>query len=74
MFMLFDERRIRRISQYMLDMGLKTLRLEGKQEQPEMYNLADCMGMKILAGWECCDKWEGWKVTEKMIPSSLSSC
>lgn len=62
MFMRFDEQRIRRIFQYMLDMGLNTIRLEGKQEQPEMYNLADRMGMMILAGWECCDKWEGWKV------------
>ncbi|KAJ5833951.1 hypothetical protein N7474_002262 [Penicillium riverlandense] len=65
MFMRFDEQRVRRIFQYMLDMGLNTVRLEGKQEQPEMYNLADRMGMMILAGWECCDKWEGWKYNDE---------
>lgn len=63
MFMRFDERRVERIFRYMLDMGLNTVRLEGKQEQPELYELADRMGMMVLAGWECCDKWEGWDVS-----------
>jgi exo-1,4-beta-D-glucosaminidase len=62
MFMRFDEGRVEKIFQYMLDMGLNTVRLEGKQEHPELYELADRMGMMVLAGWECCDKWEGWKV------------
>lgn len=62
MFMRFDESRVEKIFQYMLDMGLNTVRLEGKQEHPELYELADRMGMMVLAGWECCDKWEGWEV------------
>jgi exo-1,4-beta-D-glucosaminidase len=59
-FMRFDEKRVENIFRYMLDMGLNTVRLEGKQEHPELYALADRMGMMVLAGWECCDKWGGW--------------
>jgi exo-1,4-beta-D-glucosaminidase len=62
-FLRYDENRIRTFFQYMLDMGLNTVRLEGKQEHPELYELADRMGMMILAGWECCTKWEGWEVS-----------
>lgn len=63
MFMRFDENRVRRIFQYMLDMGLNTVRLEGKLEHPELYDLADRMGLMVMAGWECCDKWEGFDVS-----------
>lgn len=68
MFMRWDEDRVQKQFQYMLDMGLNTLRLEGKQEHPELFDLADRMGLMVMAGWECCDKWEGWTVR-----SSLSS-
>ncbi|KAJ5110541.1 hypothetical protein N7532_001076 [Penicillium argentinense] len=64
MFMRFDEQRVRNIFRYMLDMGMNTVRLEGKQEHPELYSLADEMGMMVLPGWECCDKWEGWEYNE----------
>jgi len=60
-FMRFDEKRVENIFRYMFDMGLNTIRLEGKQEHPELYTLADRMGMMVLAGWECCDKWESWE-------------
>jgi exo-1,4-beta-D-glucosaminidase len=46
-------------------MGMNTVRLEGKQEHPELYELADRMGVLVLAGWECCDKWEGWEVRDR---------
>lgn len=65
-FLRYDENRVQTILQYMLDMGLNTLRLEGKQEHPELYEMADRMGMMILAGWECCTKWEGWEVRLKI--------
>lgn len=61
MFMRFDEKRVEKMFQYVIDMGLNTVRLEGKQEHPELYTLADRMGIMVLAGWECCDKWEGWE-------------
>ncbi|GFF83890.1 exo-beta-D-glucosaminidase [Aspergillus lentulus] len=82
LFLRFDVNRVRSIFQYMLDMGLNTVRLEGKQEHPELYDLADEMGLMVIAGWECCDKWEGWdynneasgeKWTEKDYPIANAS-
>ncbi|KAJ5978445.1 hypothetical protein N7501_001787 [Penicillium viridicatum] len=64
-FLRFDIDRVQDIFAYMLDMGLNTVRLEGKQEHPELYALADEMGMMVLAGWECCDKWEGWTYNDE---------
>ncbi|KAJ9612135.1 hypothetical protein H2200_003732 [Cladophialophora chaetospira] len=63
-FYRFDVNRTRSQIQRILDLGLNTIRLEGKQEQPELYDLADEMGLMIMAGWECCDKWEGWDYNE----------
>ncbi|KAJ4346648.1 uncharacterized protein N0V89_010579 [Didymosphaeria variabile] len=64
-FLRFDERKLRAQFQYVLDMGLNTVRLEGKQEHPRLYELADEMGIMIMAGWECCDKWEGWSYNDE---------
>ncbi|KAJ6115435.1 hypothetical protein N7486_001213 [Penicillium sp. IBT 16267x] len=71
MFMRFDKQRITTILQYMIDLGLNTIRLEGKQEHPELYDLADEMGLMVLAGWECCDKWEAWEVKMMQAHPSL---
>ncbi|KAJ5129966.1 uncharacterized protein N7515_006005 [Penicillium bovifimosum] len=60
-FLRFDVEKVRTMFRYMLDMGLNTVRLEGNQEHPELYDLADQMGLMVLAGWECCDKWEAWE-------------
>lgn len=43
---------------YARDLGLNTLRLEGKLEGDELYRLADRLGLLLLPGWECCSKWE----------------
>ncbi|KAL4875243.1 glycoside hydrolase superfamily [Aspergillus karnatakaensis] len=59
-FLRFNPSRVAIIFQYVLDMGLNTIRLEGKQEHPHLYDIADRMGVMVMAGWECCDKWEGW--------------
>jgi exo-1,4-beta-D-glucosaminidase len=72
-FLRFDIKRLENIFQYVLDMGLNTVRLEGKQEHPELYDLADRMGLMVIAGWECCDKWEAWKVSLHSLPSSVYS-
>lgn len=61
-FLRFDIDRVRTLLQAVLDMGLNTIRLEGKLEHPQFYDLADRMGIMVLAGWECCDKWEAWEV------------
>jgi exo-1,4-beta-D-glucosaminidase len=45
---------------YVRDLGLNTLRLEGKLETDDFYNLADEQGILVMAGWSCCDFWEEW--------------
>ena len=45
---------------YVKDMGLNTVRLEGKLETEDFYNLADHQGILVMAGWCCCDFWERW--------------
>jgi exo-1,4-beta-D-glucosaminidase len=46
---------------YVRDMGLNTVRLEGKLETDEFFDLADRYGILIMAGWCCCDHWERWQ-------------
>ena len=45
---------------YVSDMGLNTIRLEGKLETQEFFDLADHDGVLVMAGWCCCDFWERW--------------
>lgn len=52
--------RFTEIAEYVMDIGLNTIRLEGKMEQPELYDICDRLGIMVLPGWECCDKWEAW--------------
>jgi exo-1,4-beta-D-glucosaminidase len=49
-----------------VNLGLNTIRSEGKLEDARFYDLADRNGIMILAGWECCDKWESWAKTGGM--------
>ncbi|KAF2272636.1 glycoside hydrolase [Westerdykella ornata] len=65
MFLRFSPTKLRAQFEYILDMGLNTVRLEGKQEHPYLYSMADEMGLMIMAGWECCDKWEGWTYNDE---------
>ncbi|KAI1117983.1 family 2 glycoside hydrolase [Nemania sp. NC0429] len=60
MFLRWDSDKFIKQAQLTQDLGGNTIRLEGKNEQPELYKIADKMGLMILAGWECCDKWEAW--------------
>ena len=56
---------------YVLDLGLNTVRLEGKDEHPELYAAADRAGVMLLAGWECCDKWEAWSYNPDLAVSPV---
>ncbi|KAM0210003.1 hypothetical protein ACHAQI_006115 [Fusarium lateritium] len=60
MFLRWDPKRFENIARYVLDMGMNTIRLEGKMEQPELYDITDRLGLMVMAGWECCDRWESW--------------
>jgi exo-1,4-beta-D-glucosaminidase len=58
MFLRDDPARMEAEFDYVLNLGLNTIRSEGKLENQRFYDLADRNGILILAGWECCDKWE----------------
>jgi exo-1,4-beta-D-glucosaminidase len=45
---------------YVKEMGLNTIRLEGKLEDESFMDRADRDGIIIMAGWCCCDAWEKW--------------
>ena len=56
-----DEVQIR----YVLDLGLNTVRMEGKLESDHFFELADRYGILVMAGWCCCDHWEHWDKWKK---------
>ncbi|MGE5360151.1 MAG: glycoside hydrolase family 2 protein [Bacteroidales bacterium] len=62
---------------YVREMGLNTIRLEGKLETDEFYDLADRMGILLMPGWCCCDQWEQWEKWDaedhRVAPGSLES-
>ena len=60
MMMRESSQRLRDEMRYVRDMGLNTVRLEGKLETQEFYDLADREGILVMAGWCCCDFWERW--------------
>lgn len=60
MLMRTSPERIRAEFRYILDMHLNAIRLEGKLESDTFFDLADQMGILILAGWCCGDHWEHW--------------
>ncbi|HXP16295.1 MAG TPA: beta galactosidase jelly roll domain-containing protein, partial [Terriglobales bacterium] len=55
-----NSQRLRDEFRYLQDMGLNTIRLEGKLETREFLDLADERGLLVMAGWCCCDHWEHW--------------
>jgi len=58
MFLRDDPKRMEAEFSYVRNLGLNTIRSEGKLENEHFYELADRDGIMVLAGWECCDKWE----------------
>src|SRR5271166_4378887 len=49
-----DPQRLRDEFRYVRDMGLNTIRLEGKLESEDFFDLADHEGILIMAGWCGC--------------------
>jgi exo-1,4-beta-D-glucosaminidase len=45
---------------YTKDMGLNTIRLEGKVDRDEFFEKTDRLGILVMPGWCCCDAWERW--------------
>jgi len=50
---------------YVRDLNLNAVRLEGKIENDHFFDLADQMGILVLPGWCCCDQWENWPTWDK---------
>jgi exo-1,4-beta-D-glucosaminidase len=81
-FLRDDPKRMEAEFSYILNLGLNTIRSEGKLEDARFYDLADRDGIMILAGWMCCDKWEAaaktggepWDAAdEKVAAASMAS-
>ena len=60
MFYREPRERLRQELEYVRHMGLNTVRLEGKLGSDDLFELADEMGILIMAGWQCCDFWQKW--------------
>src|SRR6266700_1493034 len=45
---------------YVRDMGMNTVRLEGRLDRDEFFEKTDRLGILIMPGWTCCDAWERW--------------
>ena len=60
MMLRVDESRREAEFRYVKEMGLNTIRLEGKLEDESFIERADRDGILVMAGWCCCDAWEKW--------------
>ena len=52
---------------YVRDMGLNTIRLEGKSEGEEFYEYCDKLGILLIPGWNSNDAWQNWKYWDKEV-------
>ncbi len=61
---------------YVRAMNMNAIRLEGRMERDEFFDMADEMGILIMPGWTCCDMWERWEdwtpETSKIAAASLT--
>jgi exo-1,4-beta-D-glucosaminidase len=61
MFLRWSPERLDADLAYVRDMGLNTIRLEGRIDREELFSKADKLGILVMPGWTCCDAWERWK-------------
>lgn len=71
LYLRWDPVRFEAIVKYMLDIGLNTIRLEGHNEHAELYEITNRLGLMVMAGWQCCNKWEAWDYNEHFEPIAL---
>ena len=60
-FLRFIPERVKSEFQYVRDMNLNLIRLEGQLQPDYFFDLADEYGILIMAGWCCCSHWEHWQ-------------
>jgi exo-1,4-beta-D-glucosaminidase len=58
--------------QYVKNMGLNTIRLEGTLGNQELYDLADRAGIMVMAGFACCSAWENdtWNTEQEQVAAA----
>jgi exo-1,4-beta-D-glucosaminidase len=61
MFLRWSPERLDADLNYVRDMGLNTVRLEGRIDHEEFFAKTDRLGILVMPGWTCCDAWEKWK-------------
>ncbi len=61
MFLRWPSERLDADLAYVKDMGLNTIRLEGRLDHDEFFEKTDKLGILVMPGWTCCDAWERWK-------------
>jgi exo-1,4-beta-D-glucosaminidase len=61
MFLRWSPERLDADLAYVKDMGLNTIRLEGRLDHDEFFDKTDKLGILVMPGWTCCDAWERWK-------------
>jgi exo-1,4-beta-D-glucosaminidase len=62
MFLRWSSERLDADLAYVQDMGLNTIRLEGRLDHDEFFDKTDRLGILVMPGWTCCDAWERWKL------------
>jgi len=61
MFLRWSSERLDGDLAYVKDMGMNTIRLEGRLDHDEFFEKTDKLGILVMPGWTCCDAWERWK-------------
>src|SRR3989440_2168807 len=58
---------------YVRDMGMNTIRLEGRLDRDELFEKTDRLGILVMPGWTCCDAWERWRSEERRVGKECRS-
>jgi exo-1,4-beta-D-glucosaminidase len=74
MMLRYSKERYEQEIAYTKDMGLNTIRLEGKLEDDPFFDITDREGILVMPGWCCCDHWEKWdKWDDEDLPVATAS-
>ena len=58
LFLRFSKDRLEKELQYVRDLNLNTIRLEGRFEPEYFLDLTDQYGILVMPGWPCCNTWQ----------------
>jgi exo-1,4-beta-D-glucosaminidase len=75
MLLRWSTERAQAAMDYVRGMNLNAIRLEGRMERDEFFDMADRLGILMMPGWTCCDFWQQWAEwtpeTTKIAQASL---